>query len=130
MSDDLAELADDLHRAATRASEEARAVVTKGAVNIKKEWRDNWKRRLAGGHAKRLHYSVGYDISSGGGDEIVAVIGPDANNDRMQGPLGGIIEHGSVNNAPIPAGGPALLRESPRFEDALGDMGERLLDGA
>ncbi len=127
---DLGDLADALHRAAERAPAEARAVVSKGALNIKDDWRETWQRELAGGHAQRLHYSVGYDVSSGGGDDIIAVIGPDADKDRLQGPLGGIIEFGSVNNAPIPAGGPALLKESPRFEDQLGDLGERLLDGA
>lgn len=127
--DDLEALADDLDRAADVVPVEAHKVVSKGALNIKNDARDTWKRKLRGGHARRLPYSVGYDISQVGGDEIIANIGPDADNDRMQGALGGIIEHGQGANAPIPALNPALKKESPRFETAMGDLGERLLDG-
>lgn len=122
-------LENDLEQAARRLPGEAHKVTSKGALNIKNDTRDTWKRRLRGGHAKRLHYSVGYDITPPGGNEVIAIIGPDADNDRMQGALGGIIERGSINNAPVPALNPAWERESPKFEDALGDLGERLLDG-
>lgn len=127
--DDLEALERDLERAAERAPAEAHKVVSKGALNIKNDARETWKRELRGGHARRLHYAVGYDISRVGGDEVIANIGPDADRDRLQGPLGGIIEQGSINNAPIPALTPAWKKESPRFEDALGDLGERLLSG-
>lgn len=126
----LGDLERDLDDAADRAPEEARKVVSKGALNIKNGARDRWKRELRGGHLQRLAYSVGYDITSvPGSTEITAHIGPDANNRRMQGALGGVAEHGTVNNAPIPALAPEHIKESPRFEDALGDMGERLLGG-
>jgi hypothetical protein len=125
--DGLEGLERDLEAAAERMPAEARAVVSKGALNIKNEWRDAWDDLRE--HAKHVHKSIGYDISQAGGDEIIANIGPDANRDKLQGPLGGIIEFGSPTSAPIPGGGPALLRESPRFEDALGDAAERLLSG-
>lgn len=129
MADGLDDLERDLDRAVERADEEARKVVSKGSLNIKNDTRDTWKRELRGGHAKLLHYSVGYDMSQPGGDEIISNIGPDADNKRMQGPLGGIIENGTISSAPIPALTSAWLDESPRFEDAMGDMGERLLAG-
>ena len=126
----LGDLERDLDDAADRMPGEAHKVVSKGALNIKDETRDTWKRRLRGGHLQRLAYSVGYDITSvPGATEITAHIGPDANNRRMQGALGGVAEYGTVNNAPIPALTPAHIKESPRFEDALGDLGERLLGG-
>lgn len=127
---DLGDLARDLDDAADRMPEEARKVVSKGAVNIKDGARARWRREFSGGHLQRLHYSVGYDITSvPGAEQITAHIGPDSDNRRMQGALGHIAEHGTVNNAPRPALAPELAKESPRFEDALGDVGERLLGG-
>lgn len=130
MSDDLADLARDLYHAAEIAPDEAHKVVSKGALNIKNSWRDKWKADLAGGHLKNLWRTVGYDISDAAGDEILAVIGPDKNMERLQGALGGVAEFGTVNNAPAsPAGLPALLKESDAFEEHLGAMGQRLLEG-
>ncbi|MGH3504319.1 MAG: hypothetical protein ACRDQA_25985 [Nocardioidaceae bacterium] len=123
--DDLADLAGDLDKAAEKVHAETRKVVSKGALNIKRDWRQKWHRDLDL-YARRLYLSVGYDLTSTPTTES-AQIGPDADNDRMQGPLGGIIEYGSVNNAPIPAGRPALEKETPKFERALAKMAERLL---
>lgn len=128
MADDLAALERDLEQAAARFPAEARKVVSKGALNIKNDWREAWDD--LDGHAKRIHHTIGYDMSPPGGDEIIAIIGPDVNRQRMQGALGGIIEFGVPGkNTPNPGGAVALVNESPRFEEALGDLGERLLDG-
>lgn len=130
MSDDLADLARDLYHAADVAPEQAHKVVAKGALNIKNRWREKWKADLAGGHLKHLYLTVGYDISDFAGDEILAIIGPDKDMEKLQGALGGVAEFGTVNNAPAsPAGMPALLSESDAFEEHLGQMGQDLLEG-
>lgn len=119
----LVELLGDLARAQTRSVAEFAAVVNKGAVNVKREWRQRWS---GIGHAPALPAAVTYDVSYGLG-RIEAEIGPD--KDRRQGALGNVIEFGTVNNAPIPGGLPALDAEAPRFERALGDIGGRMLEG-
>lgn len=119
----LVELLGDLAKAQTRSVGAFAAVVNKGAVNVKKDWRQRWS-GIA--HAPALPAAVTYDITYGLG-RIEAEIGPD--KDLRQGPLGNIIEFGTVNNAPIPGGLPALAAEAPRFERALGDIGGRMLEG-
>lgn len=119
----LVELLGDLAKVQTRSVGAFAAVVNKGAVNVKKDWRQRWS-GIA--HAPALPAAVTYDITYGLG-RIEAEIGPD--KDLRQGPLGNIIEFGTVNNAPIPGGLPALAAEAPRFERALGDIGGRMLEG-
>jgi hypothetical protein len=119
----LGELLRDLVKAQTRSVDEFAAVVNKGAVNIKKDWRQRWS-GIA--HAPALPAAVTYDIVYGFG-RIEAQIGPDKG--KRQGALGNIIEFGTENNAPIPGGLPALDAEEPRFERALGDIGGRMLEG-
>lgn len=117
----FAEWIHDLENARDQVSEEGRKVVEKGAVNIKEYWRAKW-----GGfhHAPDLPYAVTYDIREEGGG-IVAEIGPD--KDKRQGALGNLLEFGSIHNSPHPGGSPALDAEAPRFEQAIGDLGEKLL---
>jgi hypothetical protein len=118
---DLDRLERDLQRAVRDVVDEVRQVVSRGALNVKRDWRRRWS-----GHPTIRHLpdAVGYDVH-GVGNTISAEIGPDKN--RRQGPLGNIIEFGSVNNPPIPGGLPALRAEAPRFERALTDVAERLL---
>lgn len=113
MSIDLSELerlANDLELAAIRAQTVVAPVVTKGALNVKKDWRAN-ATVSAGSHAKRYPYSIGYDIEDGG---LTAVIGPDKN--KTQGALGNLLEFGSAHNPPHNDGGAALAAEAPRLE--------------
>jgi len=56
----------------------------------------------------------------------VAEIGPDKL--RRQGPLGNLLEYGSVHNAPHPHMIPAAEAEQPRFEQAMEDLSARLLE--
>jgi hypothetical protein len=119
----LDELISDLDRAAKAVPVGVRTVVQKGALNIKKDWQQRWTGLSS---APSLAAAVSYDtkeVPFGASAEI----GPD--KARRQGALGNLLEFGSVNNAPHPGGLPALEAEAPRFEKALGDLVEKLLNG-
>lgn len=115
---DLTELADSFQAAADATYDETRKVLSKGALNIKTDWRRKAKTFQL---APALWTHITYDVTG-----LTAEIGPTLGG---AGSLGGIYEYGTVNNAPKPAGAPALIAETPRFEKALGDMAERLADG-
>lgn len=124
MSRDLEAWIADLGHAGDELHQEARHVVEKGALNVKKDWRDRW---LGHPHFLSLPWAIGYDITRDDDTMISYEIGPD--KDKRQGPLGNIIEFGTVNNGPIPGGMPALDAEEPRFMRAVEDLGEQLLAG-
>ncbi len=103
-------------------------VASKGALNIKQDWAQRWS-----GHSSIRHLprAVRYDIETKQ-HTVTATIGPSL--EKMQGPLGFIIEfgnteYGSLRNAPIPGGQPALDEEEPKFVRALADLGEESLAG-
>lgn len=109
-------LAADIRMGYKEAAKDARAVVSKGAVNIKNDWRREW----AGlSHAPALAAAVTYDVKVLARG-IEAEIGPDKN--KRQGSLGNVIEFGTSRNAPHPGGAPALAREEPRFAKAAEDL--------
>lgn len=119
----LRELVRDLEAVDNKLPAGVKAVVSKGALNIK----NDWKRRWSGiGHAPALPAAVTYDTKESR-DSVSAQIGPDKG--RRQGALGNIIEFGTSNNAPIPGGLPALAAEQPKFEKALEDVAEKVLGG-
>lgn len=122
---ELDELAEDLRLAADQVVDKMRPVVSKGAANIKDDWRAAWKQ--LGPHISDLPYKVNYDLDVDGTD-ITANIGPDLEREG-QAPLGGIIEEGSPTSAAHPAGQHALDAETPKFERAVADVAEQLLDG-
>lgn len=97
-------------------------VVAKGAVNIKGDAR---KRIFGHPHIPAYPFSISYDTFH---TEFAsqAQIGPDKT--KRQGPLGNLLEYGSVNNAPIPHLHPALDAEAPRFERALADAAAEMWD--
>lgn len=106
-------LADDLGKAADRIEGDVTAVVSRGALNIKRD-----AVRLISGHPHSRHYpyTIGYDLTVDH-DGVVAEIGPD--KERRQGALGNILEYGTSKNPPLPHLGPALLAEEPRFTAAV-----------
>lgn len=112
---ELNTLAVDLHVVAEEAAPAVKAVVVKGALNVKTQWRSN-ALGSAGKHAKAYPYSVGYDIDP---DGMGAEIGPD--KAKRQGPLGNLLEFGSVQNPPHNDGGKALEKEAPNFVRYLSD---------
>ena len=124
---ELDELAEDLRPAAEDVVAKMKPVVSHGAANIKDDWRAGWK--TLGKHISDLPYKVNYDLDVED-TTISAQIGPDLDKGG-QAPLGAIIEFadGSVRSAPHPAGAHALEAESPKFEKAVADAAEQLLDG-
>jgi HK97 gp10 family phage protein len=118
----LKELVADLDKATSRALAEVRAIVEKGANNIKKDAVG----RVSGlAHAPAYPRSIGYDIGYQIG-AVAAQIGPDKN--RRQGALGNILEYGTANNPPRPHLAPALRAEEPRYTSALEALAAKLLE--
>lgn len=119
---DVERLVTGLTNVPARMLPEARAVVAKGAVNIKKDWAGRWS-GLA--HAPSVGRAVTYDLVNLL-TAVEAEIGPD--KERRQGALGNLIEFGSVNNGPIPGGLPALQAEEPRFLAAIEQLAADVLE--
>jgi hypothetical protein len=109
----LTALAADLRKHSRETPSKLVPVVSKGALNIKKDWQAKW----AGlSHLPALASAVTYDVKVGAAT-IEAEIGPDKG--RAQGALGNIAEFGTSKNAPRPGGAPALAAEEPRFVTAI-----------
>lgn len=114
---------DVLTRAPVILGPRARAVITKGALNIKTE-----ARATAPGTGSAKHYpnSISYDLYDEPGG-LMAETGPA--EDRRQWGLGNLLEYGSSHNRPHPHLEPALDHEAPRFlracEALAGDVIER-----
>lgn len=118
--DDLRSLARDLSEAPASAQRDVAAVVGHAAMNVKNGWAEN-ARQSAGHHARLYPSSISYDLSIGAAlaGTIRAEVGPDKS--KPQGPLGNLIEFGSVNNPPHNDGGRALDAEAANFERAVAD---------
>jgi hypothetical protein len=111
---ELLALAGDFQIAGMMAPQEAKAVVSKTALEIKNQARSNIAASGRGaGYKKHYPSTIAYDLFDNG---MTAEIGPEK---KGQGNLGNLLEYGSVNNAPLPHLGPALDNETPRFEDEL-----------
>ena len=97
---------------------EVRKVVQKGLHNIKRDWQSTWSKHQ---RIKYLGPTITYDTQQAG-DKVVGEVGPE--HGRRGAELANIIEYefGGVHSAPIPGGAPALEREKPRLERALGDL--------
>jgi hypothetical protein len=119
---DVRRLERHLARVIPRARRDARAVVRRGAVNIKKDWKAN-ARSTAPKHAKHYPRSISFDVNNYGPDIIMAIIGPDKGG--PQGALGNLLEYGSVKNPPHRDGGRALDVEEPRFDAQMALIADR-----
>jgi hypothetical protein len=118
--DEVRRLAAALVRVPAETLVGARAVVQRGALNIKRDWQQRWSGHR---HFPALPAAITYDTTMAG-PIINAEIGPDKG--RPAGALGNIIEFGTRNNAPIPGGLPALQAEMPRFEAATRALTDNL----
>ena len=118
-------LAAHLDRAARETPDEVRKVAQKGSLNIKRDWQQAWS-----GHPKirMLPGTITYDTQQTA-DKVSSEIGPE--HGRTGAALANLIEYefGGVHSSPIPGGAPALEREKPKYEKALGDLEVRLLEG-
>lgn len=121
MSSQTEQLGADLALVPARVAAAASAVVSKGALNVKNDWR-NSASGLA--HAPLYPLSITYDLDVSPG-RIAAEIGPD--KEKPQGALGNLIEFGSSKNAPHLDGARALDAEEPRFLAAVEDLSESVL---
>lgn len=123
-ADGLKALAADFELAVKHVPGDVRKETQDSALRIKTDWRRRWSGFK---HAPRLPYAVTYETKVLGG-LIDAEIGPD--KDRPQGALGNLFEYGSVKNAPIPGGAPALEAERPRFEKAIESLAVKSLEAS
>jgi hypothetical protein len=123
---DLLNLRDDLQFSADEAVKQLKPVVSKGALNIKRQWAKEWG--ALGHHITDLPKTIDYDIDVTG-DMISAEIGPNKDEEGTQAPLGNLIAYGSLHSAPHPSDANALAAEEPRFLDNVGDVAEQLLAG-
>lgn len=89
---------------------------------MKNGWRAN-AQATSGRHARAYPFSVSYDVAAIPGGAS-AEIGPD--KAKLQGPLGNLLEYGSVHNRPHNDGGRALLAEHPQFEAQVIALTRRL----
>lgn len=123
----MRELIVDLESLPERAAEEFPKIVSKGALNIKTDWRARWDAvKHAPSHIPHMVGGVGYDTDNAP-PVWSATIGVAESN--SQSPLAHLLEYGSIKNAPHPAGQESLDAEAPRLEKAVADLAEGLLDG-
>jgi hypothetical protein len=116
-------LAADLLKAAAEAIVGTRAIVQKGALNIKNEAKANVQ-QSAPVHNAHAANAITYDTEIGK-TTVSGEIGYD--KDRPGGSLGNLLEYGSRHNPPHRDVGRAFDSELPRFEDALALMAKQLL---
>lgn len=116
---ELRELSQSIASVAGRIPAEARAVVSRGALNVKSDAREHVSDSP---YWSRIDQAINYDLV-GNAFHSTATIGYD---DVGQGELAGIYEFGSVKRAPHPTLFPAFDREAPRFEKAMGDLAAKV----
>ena len=117
-------LSEDFMAAAAAAPKETRAIVQKGALQIK----TGARRRTAGiKHVPALGNAITYD-SHETPAKIWAEIGPE--QDRRGGNLAHFVEneYGTPWSAPQPIMAPEAEAEAPRFERAMQDLADRVLE--
>ena len=120
------QFAASLLTAAAQTAVRAKAVVKKGANNVKTEGRKNVL-QSAPVHQAHAHQAITYDEPSVAGFRIESEIGYD--KELRGGALGNLLEYGGGGDR-SPAHrdlGRALDTEAPRFEEALAQAVGRLL---
>lgn len=112
----LSQFADEMAKAAAEFPDKVHKVIEESAKAIRDDWRSRWRGL---GDAPYLWAAVTYDVYDEGSGSR-AEIGPDKS--LPQGPLGNLLEFGSINNAPRPGGLYAMEKEEPRLIEAVEDM--------
>jgi hypothetical protein len=116
---ELTRLKADIEREAHQIVSETGAVVKKGAMNVKTDWRSN-AAASSGRHARLYPATIDFDMKS----DLEAEIGPQK---RGQGNLGHLLEYGTATSGPHDDGKRAADKEEPRFEKELEKLSDRLL---
>ncbi|MFF2954332.1 hypothetical protein ACFVVU_23680 [Kitasatospora sp. NPDC057965] len=114
----------DLARAGAEMDRQTRQVLSRGALNIKRDWASN-ARATAGRYAPHYPRSISYDPPVVGPGGAFVVIGPDKG--APQGALGNILEYGTSRQGGHNDGGRALRTEEPRFFAAVEQLARDLL---
>jgi hypothetical protein len=112
-SGDVTDLVQLLAKAPVVAVVEARAIVKRGANNIKT---DAQRRVGKLKHAPAYPRAISYDTHESA-TKAWAEVGPDKN--KRQGALGNLLEFGSPTSPPHPHMAPAAEAELPKFERFL-----------
>lgn len=120
------ELSADLQKAVDTCVGQAKRVVGQGCGNIKRDAQRIIRGASHYGYLPHYPRAISYDVSVRG-TVVSGDVGP--KTERLQGGLGGLLEYGSVNNAPIPHLDPALSLEEPRFAPYAEALGVALLEG-
>lgn len=123
----LDDLIDDFDALPERSFDGFARVLGRGSMNIKADWKRRWS--PVGGaphHLPHVARGIGYDVDRDG-THFEAEIGVTKRN--PQASLAHFPEFGSVNNAPMPGGAPALRTEAPKYTKAVADLAEKLLSG-
>ena len=121
--DTPATLAAEMLAAATEAAVGTRAIVQKGALNIKNEAKRNVQ-QSAPVHNAHAAQAITYDTKFQG-SSVMAEIGYD--KEKRGGSLGNILEYGSAHNPAHRDLGRAADNEERPFGDAIAAMAEKLL---
>ncbi len=116
---ELTQLKSDIEREAHDIVSKTGAVVKKGAVNVKNDWRRNAS-ASSGRHARQYPGTIDFDMKS----DMEAEIGPQK---RGQGNLGHLLEYGTATSGPHWDGKRAADEETPKFEKELEKLSDRLL---
>jgi hypothetical protein len=123
VTEGLTEWLATLATARAEVDDKTQRVVGMGSGNIKKDWVRMW---TGYAHLPHLPRAISYDVESRG-SVITGEIGPVRG--RLQSGLAPYVAYGTPTSGPIAGPFPAADAEEPRFIKALGDMGEKLLDG-
>jgi hypothetical protein len=115
-----------MRKAIDNAIPDAKKVVGRGALNVKRGAQRIIKADSHYGYLPHYPRSISYEVI-GLSTSVRARIGPLA--EKLQGGLGSLLENGSVNNAPIPHLAPALELEVPEFLSYMEKLGQQLLEG-
>jgi hypothetical protein len=122
----LEELSEDMRNAVKNSIPEAKKIVGKGSLNVKRDAQRIVKAISKRGYLPHYPRSIGYTVTASG-TLVSSEIGPE--DSKPQGGLGPIIENGSVNNPPYPHLSPALDAEENTFFGFMEELGESLLEG-
>lgn len=116
---ELLQLKSDIDRETHAIVSKTGAVVKKGAMNVKTDWRSN-AAASSGRHARKYPATIDFDMKG----ELEAEIGP---RKYGQGNLGHLLEYGTATSGPHNDGKRAADKEEPKFAKELDKLSDRIL---